>query len=190
MSFVSAAAKRMNTVTHYQQLQRIPSCLKRLEAIGIIDLPRKVSYDPFNDIIGSRHASMEEMGTRVRNLFQEGERLRPQSTDSPCPPMTLKEIHPLAPLLQIRGIKDLVSHLQKLLHTSSTALVLIAKVVKKKLLYMTDAKLYRHFGKNPAGRSPKAQIPSHDKALQWIVDSVSKGIKTDSKPSRFSLLES
>lgn len=91
--------------------------------------------------------------------------------------MTLKEIHLLAPLFHIWGIKDLMSHLQKLLHASCTALVLVTKMIAKKVLYMTDTQLNRDSREDPADCSPKTQIPIHDKALQGIMDSVSKGDK-------------
>jgi hypothetical protein len=67
-----------------------------------------------------------------------------------------------------------MGHLQKLFYTSSTTLVLVAKIVAEKVLYMTDAELKGDSGKDRSNRSPKAQIPIHYKALQGTMDSVSK----------------
>jgi hypothetical protein len=114
---------------------------------------------------------MKETRADVRDLIPKGDELGPQSTESPCPSMTLKEIHLLAPLFHIWGIKDLMSHLQKLLHAPSTALVLVAKMIAEKVLHMTDTGLNKDSRKDPDECSPKAQIPFHDKALQGIMDS-------------------
>jgi hypothetical protein len=177
MSSISTTAERRKPITHDQKLQRIPGCLKRFKPIRIINLPRKVSNDPFDDVIGSRHPRVKEMRTGIGNLFPKREKLGSQSTDFPGPSMTLKNIHLLTPLLHIWGIKDLMSHLQKLLHASSTALVLVAKMIAEKILHMADTQLNRDSGKDPDGCSPRAQIPIHDKALQGIMNSVSKGNK-------------
>jgi hypothetical protein len=167
----------MKPIIHNQKLQRIPGRTKRFKAIRIMNLSRKVSDDSFDDVIGSRHLWVKEMRTGIGDLFQEGEKLGSQSTDSPCPSMTLKKIHLLAPLFHIWGIKDLMSHLQKLLHVSSATFVLVAKMIAEKVFHMTDTELNGNSGKDPADCSPKAQIPIHDKALQGIMDSVSKGDK-------------
>jgi hypothetical protein len=177
MSSIATTTERIKPIIHDQKLQRIPSRPKRFKPIRIIDLPRKVSDDSFDDVIGARHPRVKEMCTGMGDLFQEGEKLGHQSTDSPCPSMTLKEIHLLTPLFHIWDIKDLMSYLQKLIHASSTALVLVAKMIAEKVLRITDTKLNRDSGKDSAHSSPKAQISIHNKALQRIMDSISKGDK-------------
>lgn len=127
-----------------------------------------------NDTIGLRHPSVKEMSARIRYLFGRGEKLDFQAAGSPCTSTTLEELHTLEPMLHTWSVKDLVSHLQKLLHTPSTALVLIAKMVTKKVLCVTDTELSRDSPKDSSGCSPKAQIPINYKTLQGLQDSISK----------------
>ena len=173
----STTTERMKPVIHDQKFQRIPGHLQRFKPIRIINLSRKVSDDPFNDVIGSRHPRVKEMRTGIGDLFQKGEKLGPQSTGSPCPSMALKEIHLLTPLFHIWSIEDLMSHLQKLLHTTSTVLILVAKMIAEKALHMTNTQLNRDSRKDPAHCSPKVTISINYMALQGIKDSVSKGKK-------------
>jgi hypothetical protein len=105
MRLISTATESVEPITHDQKLQRIPGRLKRLKAIRIIDFFRKVSDDPLDDVIGSRHPRVKAMSSGIRNLLQEGEKFSFQSTGSPCLSVALEEVHLLTPLLHIWGIE-------------------------------------------------------------------------------------
>jgi len=126
------ATKMMKSIIHNQKLKRIPSNLKRLKSICIFNLSRKNTNNPFDDIISPRHPRMKEMCSRIMNLIYEGEIFCFQSKESPSPLMSFKRLYTLMPSFKVRSIENLTSHLQKLIYSSSTSLILIVKIIIKK----------------------------------------------------------